>query len=122
MNTYEWSLACWSRCFVPSTAMGDFSAMSLAVSRAAATTSSRPPSTTRDTRPIFSASAAEKLRPVKASSFTRLWFPVILGVRARVPMSAASPTSTSWNRRQSRDVSLAVYKVTLMEKIALEAV
>ena len=81
--------------FVPSTAMGDFSAISFAVSSAAATTSSRLPGTTRETSPHFSASAAEKGRAVNASSETRLWLPVTFGTRASVPMSAARPTSTS---------------------------
>ena len=94
-TTYEWSLACWSTFLVVNTAIGDFFAMVPATWSAARTTSSLPPGTTLETRPIFSASAAEKLRAVYASSCTMLWFPAIFGRRASVPISAAKPTSTS---------------------------
>ena len=90
-----WSRACSSSLFVPSTATGGFSAIRAAVSSAALTTSPRPPSTTRETRPTARASVAEKLRAVRASSDASDWLPVIFGRRASVPISAASPTSTS---------------------------
>lgn len=53
------------------------------------------PLTTADKNPALNASAAEKLRAVNATSRVKLSFPIILGTRAREPMSAAMPTSTS---------------------------
>ena len=94
-STHVLSLACKSSLFVPITATGLFSAMFLASSRAAFKTSCLPPSTTFDTNPRSFASAAEKGRVEYASSWTRDWFPVTFGRRARVPMSAASPISAS---------------------------
>jgi len=94
-STHVLSLACKSSLFVPITATGLFSAMFLASPRAAFKTSCLPPSTTFDTNPRSFASAAEKGRVEYASSWTRDWFPVTFGRRARVPMSAASPISAS---------------------------
>ena len=69
--------------------------MTRAVSRAASITSLRPPRTTRDTNPSWRASREEKGRAVYASSEACERLPESFGRRASVPMSAASPTSTS---------------------------
>lgn len=95
-GTYEWSLACVNNCLVLATARGLFCAIHLASSRAAFRTSWRPPCTTFDTSPSFSASAAENGCAVYANSRARELFPVIFGRCARVPMSAASPISISY--------------------------
>jgi len=58
------SLECSRRCFVPVTATGDLDAMTRAVSRAAATTSSLPPSTSFETKPTARASFASNCRAV----------------------------------------------------------
>lgn len=62
------------------------------------TTWSLPPSTTRETNPSLSASSAENGRAVYVNSAARDALEATWGSRARVPMSGARPTSTSYNQ------------------------
>lgn len=90
----EWSLAWFKISLVPCTATGLLAAKEDANSTAFPTASALLPST-RLTKPAPSASSAEKFRAVRHTSFTHDVEPTILGRRARVPMSAARPISTS---------------------------
>ena len=96
------------RCFVLMTAIGLLLAINLPITNAFSapsaphrnchlpTTSLLPPGTTSLTNPISLASSAPNFLPVNASSRALESFPVIFGNRCRVPISAASPTSTSY--------------------------
>ena len=82
---------------VPTTATGLFLATTSANSTIAARkTSALEPCTTRDTKPSErSASSAPNVRADNAISQTSDAFALNFGMRANVPVSAASPTSTS---------------------------
>jgi hypothetical protein len=106
---------------LPYTAMGLFCAMTRARSKAALTTSSRLPGTSLDMRPSFSASEEEKGRAVYASSRTSESLDVILGKRESVPMSAAKPMSTSYDRSIDMSAFRHSFFFTLMQKVASAA-
>lgn len=84
---------------VPWTATGLFSAMRAALPSPAATAAALL-SCTSLTKPCRSASAASKNRADRHTSLTHEELPTALGSRDSVPMSAASPMSTSLTARR----------------------
>jgi hypothetical protein len=84
-------------------------------------TSALPPSTTSLTNPISLASLAENFRPVKANSRANESLPVIFGNRCKVPISAASPTSTSYTSASPSTSRRRGDKRTMIPKMELEA-
>src|SRR5258706_1905799 len=67
------------------------------------TSSSRWKETVLLMKPTSFASSGPNSRAVKAHSRTAEWFPTIFPILARVPISAARPTSTSCDREQRED-------------------